>query len=338
MPEKVRIGFIVGNDTDRAIEFDQAVNVTLRGNNDADLVLKLAFDEAEFDWTRLHMTPSYFRKTKRWDPSKVDVLWNMVSDADLHPATLGVISKFTGQCDLPLIDSAEAILQTRRHDVARRLAGIADVHAPKTLLLRNPTLDRVRRQVEEAGLRFPAILRRTGSHNGQMLGVFDSPEAIEGVYGDRRNEYYLTEFVNFRSPDGGFRKTRFFFVGDEIVLRQHVVSETWNIHGRSGREMDKHPEWRAEAQVQVGGGLAGLPAKAQTVLRAIGDRIGLDYFGLDASLDSEGRVLVFEANATMNFLPRAGHMRGRSAAALAPMVKAVRKLLLAKAAQRATKT
>ncbi|MFD3263063.1 ATP-grasp domain-containing protein [Phenylobacterium ferrooxidans] len=338
MPGKVRIGLIVGNDTDRAIEFDQAVNVSLRGNNDADLVLKLAFDEDEFDWTRLHMTPSYFRKTKRWETSKVDVLWNMVSDADQHPGTLAVIEKFTDQCDLPLIDPAAAILQTRRHDVARRLAGIEHIHMPKTLLLRNPTLERVRRQAEAAGFRFPAIVRRTGTHNGQMLGVFQSPEEIEGVYGDRRNEYYLTEFVDFRSPDGGYRKTRFFFVGDEIVLRQHVVSETWNIHGRSGRGMADHPDRLAEAQTWVGGGFAGLPATARTALRAIGDQIGLDYFGLDASLDSEGRVLVFEANATMNFLPRAGHMRGRSAAALAPMVAAVRKLLLAKAAQRATKT
>jgi hypothetical protein len=35
------------------------------------------------------------------------------------------------------------------------------------------------------------------------------------------------------------------------------------------------------------------------VLRAIRDTIGLDYWGIDCGLDREGRIVVFEANATM---------------------------------------
>ncbi|MDQ2735355.1 MAG: hypothetical protein M3Y55_10290 [Pseudomonadota bacterium] len=34
-------------------------------------------------------------------------------------------------------------------------------------------------------------------------------------------------------------------------------------------------------------------------MAAIGDRLGLDYAGLDFTLLPDGRVLVFEANATM---------------------------------------
>ncbi|MDO8801742.1 RimK family alpha-L-glutamate ligase [Phenylobacterium sp.] len=333
----LRVGFIVGNDFDRTIQFDQEGVVPLLGNNDADKVLKL-LPEGEFKSGRLHLGPSYFRKARRWKIGDVSVLWNMVSDADLHPRTLAVVEKFAAELRLPIIDPGRAILQTRRHQVALRLAGIDNVHMPKTLLLHNPTLDRVRRQVEAADFRFPAIVRRTGTHNGQMLGLAPSLEEIEDVYGDRTNDYYLTEFVDFRRADGGYRKTRFFFVGEDIVVRQHVVSENWNIHGRSGREMGDDSPQRLEAKAMVEGGFAGLPDITRAALREIGARMGLDYFGLDASLDADGRILVFEANATMNFLPSAGHMRGRSAAALEPMQNAVRKLILAKGAQCATKT
>jgi hypothetical protein len=34
-------------------------------------------------------------------------------------------------------------------------------------------------------------------------------------------------------------------------------------------------------------------------LRAIRERIGLDYFGIDCGLDSDGNLLVFEVNASM---------------------------------------
>ncbi|MES2722358.1 MAG: hypothetical protein V4656_04310 [Pseudomonadota bacterium] len=333
----LRVGFLLGNDTDRNIEFGQDGVIPLTGNNDADWVLKL-LPEGEFRWGRMHMAPSYFRKARRWQTGSVSVLWNMVSDADMHPRTLAVIEKFTAEVGLPVINPAPAILQTRRHQIALRLAGIDNVHMPKTLLLHNPSLERTRRQVEEAGFEFPAIIRRTGTHNGQMLGVVGSLEEIEGVYGDRNNDYYLTEFVDFRRADGRYRKTRFFFVGEDIVVRQHVVSENWNIHGRSGREMADDSPQRQEAKAIVGGGFAGLPEITRDALREIGDRMGLEYFGLDASVDADGRVLVFEANATMNFLPSSGHMRGRSAAALEPMLAAVRKLVLAKAGQRATKT
>lgn len=336
MEGKLRVGFIMGNDTDRTITFGQDGVIPLQGNNDADRVLHL-LPEGEFNWSRIHLAPSYFRKARWWDVSKVDVLWNMVSDADQNPETLAVVAKFTRDVGIPVIDPAAAILQTRRHQIASRLAGIDNVHMPKTLLLRNPTLERVRRQVEEASFRFPALLRRTGSHNGAFIGRFDAPEQIEGVYGDRRHEYYMTEFVDFRSIDGLYRKARFFFVGDEIVIRQLIISSEWNIHGRTAREMVSQPARESEAVAMLEGGFPALPAVTKIALRALADRVGLDYFGLDASLDAEGRLVVFEANATMNFMPRDGNMRPRSLASVAPMVASVRKMLLSKAAQRATK-
>ncbi|MDO8379096.1 hypothetical protein [Phenylobacterium sp.] len=334
---KLRVGFIVGNDFDRTIQFDQEGVVYLEGNNDAGRVLAL-LPAGEFNHARIHIAPSYFRKARRWNIADIDIFWNMVSDADMHPATLAAIEKFTGELDIPVIDPARAILQTRRHHIASRLAAIDNVHMPKTLLLRNPTLERVERQVEEAGFQFPGIVRRTGTHNGELVGVFQSPGEITGVYGDRRQEYYLTEFVDVRHRDGLYRKSRFFFVGDDVVVRQHIVADHWNIHGRSSREMSNRADWLEESRAAIEAGYDGLPAVTKLALNEIGARVGLDYFGLDASLDPNGRLTVFEANATMNFVARSERGNSRNAAAMAPMIAGVRRLLLCKAAQRATKT
>lgn len=336
---KIRVGFIVGNDADRVIQFNQDAFVPVQGNNDADRVLDLC-GGGRFDWTRLHIAPSYFRKARRWDTSKIDVLWNMVSDHDQNPETLKVIDRFTSEVGIPLINPAQAVRQTRRHLIPGRLASLEGVRTPQTLLLRNPTLDRVRRQTEETGFQFPAILRRTGSHNGEVVGVFETAAAIEGVYGDRRHEYYLTEFVDVRRLDGLYRKSRFFFIGEDIVVRQHIIADTWKIHGSSSRSyMAKAPHLQEEARAMLTGGFEALPTVTRAALQAIRTRIGLEYSGLDAYIDPDGGVLVFEANATMNFQPDFRNpMTQYNRASVAPAVSAVSKLLYAKLGSRATKT
>jgi hypothetical protein len=38
-------------------------------------------------------------------------------------------------------------------------------------------------------------------------------------------------------------------------------------------------------------------------LEAVLDRMQLDYFGMDFGIARDGRIVLFEANATMNFFP-----------------------------------
>ena len=50
---------------------------------------------------------------------------------------------------------------------------------------------------------------------------------------------------------------------------------------------------------------AALGQRAWAAITAIGERLDLDYCGLDFSVLPDGRVLVFEANATMLAHPEA---------------------------------
>jgi hypothetical protein len=45
------------------------------------------------------------------------------------------------------------------------------------------------------------------------------------------------------------------------------------------------------------------PDDVQDVLSAVRERMPLDFFGMDFGIAPDGRVVLFEANATMNFFP-----------------------------------
>lgn len=48
---------------------------------------------------------------------------------------------------------------------------------------------------------------------------------------------------------------------------------------------------------------APFPLAVETVLQSIRDRMPLHFFGMDFGLMKDGRVVLFEANATMSFFP-----------------------------------
>jgi len=329
-PTAARIGVICGCDMNREMVLDPNERTHGVGNNDALFMLKLV--EPPLALSRMHITPKYFRQTrKRWNLGRVDLLWNVISDIDQNPLTLDVARKLFDTAKVPVINPPRLVSLTRRHDLPPRLAGIDGVHVPQCLLLKYPTRERVEKLLKETGFRFPAILRATGSHNGDVVGIVDSLDGLEQIFGDRKTEYYLIEFVDVRRADGLYRKTRFFFVGDEVITRQHIIADEWSVHGRSSRNAaDDDPRF-AEGAAMLINGFESLPAATRAAVHAIRERIGLDYCGLDCCLMEDGTVVVFECNATMNFNPRFKNARTQhNRAALPRMVEALSKLVVAK--------
>ena len=108
---------------------------------------------------------------------------------------------------------------------------------------------------------------------------------------------YLTEFCDFVSPDGHYRKFRVIVVGDDIFLRQCVVGSEWSLHGRSrvaGSEQE-------EAGVFDSFDTEWVPF-IKPVFSEMTRRFGLDYFGVDCHIDQDRNILLFEANACMKVM------------------------------------
>jgi hypothetical protein len=67
--------------------------------------------------------------------------------------------------------------------------------------------------------------------------------------------------------------------------------------------MAQAPAYRAEEDAYLADMAAALGARAMAGLARLKDALGFDYGGIDFGLAEDGRVLVFEANATMAIVP-----------------------------------
>jgi hypothetical protein len=254
------------------------------------------------DFVRVHIPVNFGRLRSRPSLRDVGVVLNLVTDADVNPRVLmwaeQLLKPFRGR----VLNSPAAVRVSSRDHVARLLAGTDGLVVPPVARFRgHPPLART--AIARAGLRFPAILRVAGTHNGEIVGLLPDEAALSAAIRPDTT-YLLTEFVDMRDAKGLYHKIRIFFFGANAVVRHCLVSDMWNVHGPDReRVMLHHPAWIERERALIAGGLAAFPARVRAILENVRARIPLDFFGIDFALLPDDRVLLFEANATMNFFP-----------------------------------
>jgi glutathione synthase/RimK-type ligase-like ATP-grasp enzyme len=150
---------------------------------------------------------------------------------------------------------------------------------------------------------YPAILRRAGSHGGQIVGKIDTAQEATDLLAEP-GHYILTEFVDFRSPDGLYRKYRVFFIGQRRIFRHLIGADDWSIHAKERFAfMAKHPGLIAEERRVLESTDGNFAPGVAATLDAVREHMGLDFFGMDFGIGLDGHIVLFEANATMNFFP-----------------------------------
>ena len=252
---------------------------------------------------RLHVTRNYFRQQRRPELSDYSCLLNLITEPENNQRVLENVRKILRDLPGKVINPPEAVLQSTRDQVARRLAGIPGLIVPKAVRLRTAKPAIAAQAIERAGMQFPIILRKTGTHTGRILGRFDEIGELRAALIDGA-EHIATEFIDFRSTDGLYRKYRVFFFGRQRVLRHMLVSDNWNIHGKDRKRfMTGRPDFTEVERRLFAKPEGAFPDDVIRVLMAIGEQMPLDFFGIDFGFAPDGRVILFEANATMNFFP-----------------------------------
>lgn len=324
---RAAIAVLCGYDEVRQAAFNRHSGpmVPLLGNNDSRLLL----NECGLPWLRFHVAPNYFRGEARWRFDRHHLIWNTISDADINPRCLRVAARVAAASGLRVVNPPALVARTTRDQNARCLQGIPGAIVPRTVRLRRPTMDRVRRQLQAGGLRFPLIVRRVGSHTGRIVGLFRAVEDFESVRDGLAEELYLTEYHDYRAPDGLFSKWRVFCIGESLVLRHVLAAADWIVNADTGNAfLRQNAALRDRERHHLHCGIGGLPTGVQAAIRQIQRRIGLDYFGIDFTVTPSGQLLLFEANATMNFFPflddpELGYRKGAKSIA----VEAIRRLI-----------
>lgn len=322
LASKPSLLFIVGADRDDQISI-QDNKVRSAGSSDIHL---LANPSQRYHWVQI--TPHMLRQRRRPDLSPYGCLLNLITEPERNERVLDNLRKLLRGLPGRVVNRPEAVLRSTRDQVARRLADVPGLLVPKVVRLRNARPEHVRQAMARSGMQFPVILRQVATHTGNIVGRFDTLESLQAAIGDGVNHVAI-EFVDFRSEDGLYRKYRVYFIGEQMVFRHKMMSDVWNVHGRDRqRVMADRPDLLAEEAAMFATPEGAFSPDTKRVLGAIRERIDLDFFGIDFGFAPDGRLLLFEANATMNFYaPLPGPQFDYLKAFLPPARAAFRKLI-----------
>jgi len=238
---------------------------------------------------------------------RYDVVFNAIADPDCAAASLEALQQFARYTPRPLLNPPSAITRTARSLATQLFAGVEGLVTPRSARLATETLTLLgaRVAVENAQLRWPLLIRPVGSHGGEGLALIRAAESLDllsrAVSG---GDLYATEFHDFRSADGLYRKYRMFFVDRRPYPYHLAIGDHWLVHyDKSGTA--HYPERLAEEQRFLADPEAALGRRAFAAIGEIGRRLDLDFAGVDFTLTRQGDVLLFEANATMLAHPEA---------------------------------
>lgn len=226
--------------------------------------------------------------------SRADILVNLVSDADRGDAVLREAEEFLSRFRRPVVNPPQFVRGTDRLSIARRLADVPHIIVPRMARCSGGGVGSA-----GADLGYPLVARTVGTHGGDAMELCDGSDALRDFTARHEgSDFYLSEFVDYRSADGFFRKYRFMFVGREILPYHLAIGESWKVH-HATTGMAGCAWMQAEEEAFLREPRAVFGPEAFEALRAISERIGLDYFGIDCALAADGRVIVFETNPSM---------------------------------------
>lgn len=234
-----------------------------------------------------------------------NVIFNEISDPDSHSVALRRCDAFCRQQQKPVINHPARILATRRDLIAKQLQGIKGLVLPKTIRLCPKSPSDVANAIRAERLSYPVIFRQAGDHGGVSTTLITTESEITASmhqYALDGRAFYATEFVDYRSGDGLYRKYRIVVVGGKPYLRHMIVSDSWLIHSSSRQFMQAQPLLRHEEAQQINTFEESLAPKIASCIAAISSELQLDYFGIDCHISNNHELLAFEINANMNVM------------------------------------
>ncbi len=224
---------------------------------------------------------------------EADLVVNLVSDADQGMELLPLAAAIAKALGKPIVNAPAKVLRTTRDATAVALAGIDGCRIPRTIRVGGGE------GLPADELAFPLLARPAGTHGGDIFEKLDDEGALTAFLTEHADhDRYVIDYIDYRSVDGFFRKYRFLFVGEEILPYHLAIGDDWKLH-RDSTEMGRHVWMQEEEECFLRDPGQVFGAVHFEALRAIRDRIGLDYFGIDCALDRDGHLVVFEVNASM---------------------------------------
>ncbi len=225
---------------------------------------------------------------------RADVVFTAIGESDESLECLQIASEVIAQLGLPQINDPAKVLGTNRVAIYETLRDITNVVVPDT--------QRVPRELlaNAAGaMEYPLVIRPVGSQAGRDLERIQNGAELQAYLARVDAPFFYTmPFVDFSKDDGYYRKYRIIVV-DGVPYPFHLaVSPRWMIHYYNA-PMRENAWMREEEEHFLSAFESVFPPHLQRALRDISEKLGLEYFGIDCSIDRDGRLLIFEADPAM---------------------------------------
>lgn len=310
----------VGNSVSIAPEratTDNAVHVlALVSVREGNIVTEALFDDASMHITRVAV--ELHPLDEPLPPH--DVAFNILGDVDVSRTMLERAEHLLRSSPV-VLNPPDAVMRTGRADMAERLRSIPNVVTPRVALLR-------REAVAQSVNAFPVLLRSPGFHNGQHFEFVADAGALEEVLGRLPGgDIFVMDYIDTRERTGHFAKYRVMTIGGTLYPLHLAISNHWKVHYVTS-QTPADASFRERERAFLEHMEQALGSRAIETLQQISRIMALDYGGIDFGLDRDGRVVVFEANATMAIrYPAVGEDEGYRTIAVDRAIDAVREML-----------
>lgn len=226
-----------------------------------------------------------------------DLIFNAIGDQDVTQASSVAVARLLLECDKPVLNMPYAVARTARQMMPALFSNLHHVLVPKAVRVVWQDGNALSDSLRELGMTPPLLLRPAAAHGGKGLKRCESFAEVVDFQTDAA-DVHACAFHDFRSADGYYRKYRMIFIGGKPFAYHLAISSNWLVHYGSA-DMLAH-QWKLDEELRfLKYPAAVLGWSAMQALRQIGSRLDLDFCGIDFSLLPDGRLLVFEANATM---------------------------------------
>jgi hypothetical protein len=232
-----------------------------------------------------------------------DVALVAVTELTENQAALREIAALSPTWPRPVLNAPDRIARLTRDGAWELLKSVPGVVIPITARMDRPHLERIARgtPIEPIldGKTFPIIARPLDSHAGEGLRKLDDSAAIdEYLQQQPEQDFFVAPFVDYRAPDGLFRKYRIALIEGRPYACHMGISQHWMIHYVNA-DMYTRAERRAEEARFMAHFESDFAVRHAVALNAIAKQIDLDYVTMDCAETPDGRLLIFEVGNGM---------------------------------------
>jgi len=238
-----------------------------------------------------------------------DVLFIAIAQSDDNMPLLKEMDSIVASWPRPVLNQPARIALLSRDRACSVLKSAPGVMMPVTVRVDKQVLEEISHRIVPIGslhedadnrIDYPIIVRPIDSHAGHGLDKITDTEAL-GDYLQAHADseaFYVSRFIDYRGHDGLFRKYRIVLIEGRPFICHLGISEHWMIHYLNAGMAESAEKRAEEAQVMAGFD-TGFAARHSDAFRAINERIGLDYLGIDCGETPDGELLIFEVDSCM---------------------------------------